>query len=118
MNRIEKNYLDALINDKGPDAVMKAIKDLEAADRLLMKGPNRMKRYIEPVALVLLCILFFFIGMGYGERQLKKAEATAYQQGYKDALYKRPVSEELDMVCAGLWIGKEDLKYQQREMQK
>ena len=72
----------------------------------------------ELLALVLLCILFFFIGMGYGERQLKKAEATAYQQGYKDALYKRPVSEELDMVCAGLWIGKEDLKYQQREVQK
>ncbi len=77
-----------------------------------------MKRYIEPVALVLLCILFFFIGMGYGERQLKKAEAAAYQQGYKDALYKRPVSEELDMVCAGLWIGQENLKYQQREIKK
>ena len=77
-----------------------------------------MKRYVEPVALVLLCILFFFIGMGNGERQLKKAEAAAYKQGYKDALYKRPVSEELDMVCAGLWIGQENLKYQQREMKK
>lgn len=74
-----------------------------------------MKRYIEPVALVLLCILFFFIGMGHGERQLKKAEATAYQQGYKDALYKRPVSNDLEMVCAGLWVGQENLKYQQQE---
>lgn len=74
-----------------------------------------MKRYIEPVALVLLCILFFFIGVGNGERQLKKAEVAAYKQGWKDALYKRPVNEELDMVCAGLWVGQENLKYQQQE---
>lgn len=52
------------------------------------------------------------------EEGIQTAEAKAYKQGYKDALYKRPVSEELDMVCAGLWMGKEDLKYQQREMKK
>ena len=34
----------------------------------------------------------------------KKAEAAAYQQGYKDALYKRPASDELELVCAGLWL--------------
>ena len=28
---------------------------------------------------------------------------------------KRPVSDELEFVCAGLWVGKEDLKYQKRE---
>lgn len=62
--------------------------------------------------------IFFFIGAKAGVVQAKKDEAAAYQQGYKDALYKRPVSEELDLVCAGLWIGKEDLKYQKREMKK
>lgn len=53
---------------------------------------------------------------------LKAVDDHAYKMGYnqgrKDALYKRPVSEELDLVCAGLWIGKENLKYQQREMKK
>jgi hypothetical protein len=27
-----------------------------------------------------------------------------YNAGYKDALYTRPVSEELEMVCLGLWM--------------
>jgi hypothetical protein len=49
---------------------------------------------------------------------IKTAEAVAYKQGYKDALYKRPVSNDLEMVCAGLWVGQENLKYQQQEMQK
>ena len=33
----------------------------------------------------------------------KKADA-AYKQGYKDALYKRPASDDLELVCAGLWL--------------
>lgn len=27
-----------------------------------------------------------------------------YNAGYHDALYTRPVPEELEMVCLGLWI--------------
>ena len=65
-----------------------------------------------------LMLFVLVIGAKAGEIQAKKDEAAAYKQGYKDALYKRPVSEELDMVCAGLWVGQEDLKYQQREMQR
>ena len=40
---------------------------------------------------------------------------SGYKDGYREALYKRPVSDELEFVCAGLWVGKEDLKYQKRE---
>ena len=50
-------------------------------------------------------------------RVQKQAEA-AYQQGYKDALYKRPVSEDLEMVCAGIWIGKENERYMAKEGKK
>jgi hypothetical protein len=27
-----------------------------------------------------------------------------YEAGNRDALYRRPVSEELEMVCLGLWV--------------
>ena len=30
---------------------------------------------------------------------------------------KRPVSDELEFVCAGLWVNKENEKYQKREAQ-
>ena len=46
------------------------------------------------------------------EARTKKAADAAYQQGYKDALYKRPVSNDLEMVCAGLWIGEQHKKYE------
>ena len=45
------------------------------------------------------------------EKMMEEVNATAvieYELGFKagarDALYTRPVSEELEMVCLGLWI--------------
>ena len=38
------------------------------------------------------------------DSRVKKAEAAAYQQGWRDALYKRPASDDLEIVCAGLWL--------------
>lgn len=38
------------------------------------------------------------------EIRVQKQADAAYQQGYKDALYKRPASDELEIVCAGLWL--------------
>lgn len=49
--------------------------------------------------------------------RVRKAEAAAYQQGWKDALYKRPTSDELEYVCAGLWARDETIKYQARSGQ-
>jgi septation ring formation regulator EzrA len=60
-------------------------------------------------------LVVLVIGAKAGEIHAKKAEAAAYQQGYKDALYKRPVSNDLEMVCAGLWVGQENAKYQKRD---
>lgn len=36
-------------------------------------------------------------------RAQRQADA-AYQKGYRDALYKRPASDDLELVCAGLWL--------------
>jgi hypothetical protein len=55
----------------------------------------------------LLMAVFFLIGMAHGKDlgNLKAIEEydRGFANGWKDALYKRPVSDELEMVCLGLW---------------
>ena len=49
---------------------------------------------------------------------------TAYMHGYakghaqatKVALSTNPVSEELEMTCAGLWMGEQNRKYWNKEL--
>lgn len=67
-----------------------------------------MKRdYFLVFACVALAI-FFVVGVviinNSLEVRVKKETAKAYQQGWKDALYKRPASDDLELVCAGLWL--------------
>ena len=50
------------------------------------------------------CVLAVLIIHNSFEAHAKKAEAAAYQKGWKDALYKRPASDDLEIVCAGLWL--------------
>jgi len=38
-----------------------------------------------------------------------------YAMGYKAALNTREPSDELEMACAGLWIGEQHKKYAERE---
>ena len=59
-----------------------------------------------------LMIVVLVIGINAGE---KNGYEKGFDQGYKDALYKRPVSNDLEMVCAGLWVGQENAKYQKRD---
>lgn len=44
---------------------------------------------------------------------------TAYKkgkkQGWEEALNTSPVHEELELVCAGLWIGEQNKKYWEKE---
>ena len=44
---------------------------------------------------------------------------SAYQRGYADAtqklLHVTPPSEELEIVCAGLWMGEQNKKYWNKE---
>ena len=65
-------------------------------------------------------LLCFMLGMQHGEslgeaktaeKMMEEVNATAvmeYELGFKagarDALHRRPVSEELEMVCLGLWV--------------
>ena len=55
----------------------------------------------------LLMLIFLLIGFQHGQSlgELKAVEEyeRGFNQGWKDALYKRPVSDELEMVCLGLW---------------
>ena len=55
----------------------------------------------------LLMLVFLLIGVQHGKSlgELKAVEEyeRGFNNGWKDALYKRPVSDELEMVCLGLW---------------
>jgi predicted RNA-binding protein YlxR (DUF448 family) len=69
--------------------------------------------------LVVFVFLVGCVGLVYlGYLQGREAYVAGYNQGYKDALYKRPVSNDLEMVCAGLWFGKETEKYVKEEEQR
>ena len=47
------------------------------------------------------------------------AYATGHHQGeskgQREALSTNPVSEQLEMTCAGLWVGEQNRKYQERQ---
>jgi hypothetical protein len=48
------------------------------------------------------------------DEQYKKG----YQDGVKEALKTNPVSEELELTCAGLWVGEQTKKYLAKEKRK
>ena len=58
-------------------------------------------------AVGLLVLIFFMVGIEHGKAlgDLKAIQEydRGYNTGWKEALYKRPVSDELEMVCLGLW---------------
>lgn len=53
---------------------------------------------------VLFAAIMGIIGFNSGKINANKLAEAAYKQGYKDALYKRPASDDLELVCAGLWL--------------
>ena len=73
---------------------------------------------IESVLWAVVMLVVLIVGVNAGEKNARREADAAYQQGYKDALYKRPVSNDLEMVCAGLWIGEQNKKYQEMEMKR
>jgi len=58
-------------------------------------------------------LLGIILGLGYFlidnafERQYKRG----FAEGKSTALKNNPPSEELEMICAGLWIGEQNKKY-------
>lgn len=66
-----------------------------------------MKRLLEVIAIAVVMLTMLVWGINHGEKQ-----------GMKKALSTKPVSEELEMVCAGLWIGEQNKKYWEMERKK
>lgn len=60
-------------------------------------------------------LVAFFVGMSFGQSERSKAIDTAHKRGAHEALYKRPVSEALELVCAGLWVGEQNKKHQEKK---
>jgi len=55
------------------------------------------------IAALIGCVLLLW----YQRPSMKDHWQLGYEQGRKDALKTNPVSEDLELVCAGLWVGKQ-----------
>ena len=66
-----------------------------------------IKNVAGGIAVGLLVLIFFMVGIEHGKALGELKSIQEYERGYnigwKEALYKRPVSDELEMVCLGLW---------------
>lgn len=81
---------------------------------------TKMSNVIKGSAIGLAMAGCLAVGIWHGESigEVKATEKTAaefsaravieyelgYDAGHKNALHQRPVSEELEMVCLGLWV--------------
>ena len=61
--------------------------------------------------LIILIALLAYVGVK--DRYEDKYQA-GYQAGMKEALKTNPPSEELEMTCAGLWVGEQNKRYWQK----
>ena len=59
---------------------------------------------LEATLMAVMLLITLLIGLHYGEKQ-----------GMKKALSINPVSEELEMTCAGLWVGEQNKKAWKKE---
>ena len=50
------------------------------------------------------------LGFLYMDHQVDKAHAEGFSVGMRYALKSDPPSEQLEMVCAGLWVGEQNKK--------
>jgi len=49
------------------------------------------------------------------DSQIDRAHAEGFKVGMHYALKSNPPSQELEAVCAGLWIGEQNRKYWKKE---
>jgi hypothetical protein len=70
-----------------------------------MKGieMKRYETYAWAAVICLLVVLSFWTGASMQKVQDIQEYEQGFKDGWKDALHGRPVSEELEMVCLGLW---------------
>lgn len=67
------------------------------------------------VVAVTILIVFGGTMLAVYERAHHIGSLDGYAKGYKAALNTREPSDELEMACAGLWIGEQHKKYAERE---
>lgn len=58
---------------------------------------------------ILIILIFLLLYVGIQNRYDDKYQA-GYKAGLKEALKTNPPSDELEMVCAGLWVGEQNRK--------
>ena len=59
------------------------------------------------VMTIFACVMWTLVGYNWGKRE-------GIAEGRSTALSTNPVSEELEMTCAGLWVGEQNKKYHQK----
>jgi hypothetical protein len=61
-------------------------------------------------------LLGTIIGVGWllVDHRIDKAHAEGFKVGMNYALKSNPPSEELEMVCAGLWVGEQNKRQYQK----
>jgi hypothetical protein len=66
---------------------------------------NVLNGVLVGVAILVALMLGVLHGTAVGETKAIMEYELGYEAGKRDALYSRPVSNELEMVCLGLWLG-------------
>ena len=65
---------------------------------------NAVQGFLIGFAMLGCLMLGIWHGKSLGDAKAILEYEVGYDAGWKDALYQRPVSEELEMVCLGLWM--------------
>jgi hypothetical protein len=65
---------------------------------------NVVQGFVIGLAMLGCLMLGMWHGKSLGDAKAILEYEVGYDAGWKAALYQRPVSEELEMVCLGLWI--------------
>ena len=65
-------------------------------------------------------LLGFMIALAWllVDHRIDKAHAEGFKMGMHYALKSDPPSQELEMICAGLWVGEQNKKYFKKESGK
>lgn len=66
-----------------------------------------IRRVVAYAIVIFAPVGMYFIGHSSGQKQ-------GYAAGHHAALYTRPVPDTLEMVCAGIWVGEQNKKYQEK----
>jgi hypothetical protein len=65
---------------------------------------NVVQGFLIGLAMLACLMLGIWHGKSLGDAKAIMEYELGFDAGWKSALYDRPVNEELEMVCLGLWI--------------